>query len=79
MQFIIELLAKLFAAFKVKNPVVAGVILLVLGAIVHTTYQGETLGLFTLSPGLRSVVEIVGLLLTGITGSQTYQYLDGKK
>lgn len=76
MDWIIQLLARLFSAFKLKNPVVAGVILLLVGAAVKTAQDGVLLGLFTLPAWANQVVQYVGLFLLAVTGSQTYQYLN---
>lgn len=79
MDLIVQLLAKLFSAFKAKNPIVAGIILLLLGAAVKTAQDGVFLGLFTLPGWAQQVVEYVGLVLLAVTGSETWQYLQPKK
>lgn len=79
MDFIIKWLASLFEAFKLKNPVVAGVLVLVLSAIVHTATQGTFLGLFELPDWASAALEYVGLFLLAVTGSQTFRYLPASK
>lgn len=76
MNFIITWLAGLFSAFKIKNPLVASVVLLVLSALVHTVHQGSVLGLFQVGGWLQTALEFVSLFLTSAVGSQTWQYLN---
>lgn len=75
MEFLVQLLAKLFAGFKLKNPVAAAAVLLLLSVITYTASQGSLLGLYALPEWARPVLTFVGLFLTAVTGSQTYQYL----
>ena len=75
MELLIRWLASLFSGFKAKNPLVAGIVLLVLSAVTHTVHQGNVLGLFPVDGWLQTALEYVSLFLTAITGSQTYQYL----
>lgn len=75
MNFIITWLAQLFSQFKLKNPLVASIVLLVLGATVHTVHQGNVLGLYDVSGWLQTALEVVTIFLTAVTGSQTYQHL----
>lgn len=79
MNYIVELLAKLFATFKLKNPMLASVVLLVLGAVSYTAQQGTFLGLFVLPEWATPALSFVALFLTAVTGSQTYQYLNNPK
>lgn len=79
MDFIIKWLASLFEAFKLKNPVVAGVLVLILSAVVHTATQGTLLGLFQLPDWAAAALEYVGLFLLAVTGSQTFRYLPASK
>ena len=64
MNAITEFFATLFNAFRLKNPTLAGIIVLVLGAITATAMQGDVLGLFHLSGILKEVVTYVSLFLT---------------
>lgn len=75
--FLTQLLAQLFNAFKAKSPKVAAIILLVLGTLVGFADQGTLLGLLTLPVWLAAGVKWVGILLGYLTGSQTWQYLTG--
>lgn len=75
MEFLIRWLASLFETFKLKSPVVAGIILLVLSAVVVTVDQGTVLGLFTLPVWLGEVLRYVALFLVAVTGSRTSRYL----
>lgn len=79
MDFLVELLAKLFAGFKLKNPLAAAAVLLILSAITYTAMRGEFLGLFALPGWSQPVITFVSLFLTAVTGSQTYQYLNKAK
>jgi len=78
MDFIIQLLAKLFDSFKAKNPLVAAIIALILSVGVFTTQQGEAFGLFSAPDWVVQLLKSVQLLLLSLTGSQTWQYLQKK-
>lgn len=75
MEFIVKLLAQIFATFKAKNPAIAAIVLLAASTAVYTVANGELYGLFTLPDWGKWAVEVGGLLVTALTGSQTYQYL----
>ncbi len=79
MQSIIKLLAQLFSVFKAKNPLVATLVLLASSTAVYTANQGELYGLFTLPEWAKGVVQVGGLFVTALTGSETYKYLNGQK
>lgn len=78
MDFLVRWIASLFEAFKLKNPVIAGVLLLILSAIIHTASQGTVLGLFTLPSWASDVIQYISLFFLSVTGSQTYRYLPAK-
>ncbi len=79
MTFLLQWVASLFAGFKAKNPIVAAVILLVLSTAVHTIHEGSIFGLFPVNGWLQTALEYTTLFLTAVTGSQTFQYLEGAK
>ena len=79
MDWIIKLLAGLFDRFKLKNPIDAAIVVLLLGAAVKTAQDGALLGLFTLPEWANQAVQYVGLFLLAVTGSQTWQYLYAPK
>lgn len=73
MNLFIQFFAALFAKFKQKNPVVAGIIALVLIVAVYTAEQGTALGLFTLPSWAAESVKTVSLLLLALNGAHTPQ------
>lgn len=78
MDFIIKWLASFFAAFKTKNPVVAAVILTVLSAAVATVESGQLYGIIPVADWAQEAIKYVGIFLLAVTGSQTWQYTQGK-
>lgn len=78
MDFILKFLAGLFDRFKAKSPVLAAVLLLILGALVYTADKGTLLGLFTLPEWAAQGVQWISTFLGFLTGSQTWQYLQKK-
>jgi len=68
MEFLNQILAKLFDSFKAKNPKIASVIILVLGVVVYAAENG-------LQPligyDLSKLVEYVAIALGFLTGSRT--------
>jgi chromate transport protein ChrA len=76
MDFIIRFLANFFASFKIKNPAVAAVVLVVLASAVATVENGMLYGVIPVSGWLQEVIKYVGIFLTAVTGSQTWQYLE---
>ncbi len=79
MNFIIKILAGFFETFKMKNPVVASIILVASSAAVLTAQSGELYGLFALPEWAKAIVQGVGIFLTAVTGSQTFRYLPASK
>ena len=77
MDFIVRFLATLFAKFKIKNPVVAAVVLTLLASAVATVQNGALYGLFPVPEWAETAITYMGLFLTAVSGSQTYQYLEG--
>ena len=57
MNYLVQIFAGIFARFKQKNPVVAGIIALVLLAVVYTADQGTALGVFTLPVWAKDISE----------------------
>lgn len=68
MDAITQFLASLFNAFRLKNPTVAAVVLLVLSTITATAMQGDVLGLIHLDGIAKQIVQWVSLTLTAIVG-----------
>lgn len=75
MDFFADLLARLFETFRLKNPIVAGVVLLILGAFVHTAHQGTALGLFALPEWAAGAVQFISTVLLALTGGGSVQAL----
>ena len=76
MNLFIQFFAALFAKFKQKNPVVAGIIALVLLVSVYAADQGTALGIFTLPSWAAEGIKGISLLLLAVNGSSTSQYLN---
>ena len=77
MDAITQFLASLFNAFRLKNPTVAAVVLLVLSTVTYTAMKGDVLGLFHLDGLLKWVVETLSLTLTVLVGGGSA--IEGKK
>jgi hypothetical protein len=73
MDFFTDLLARLFETFRIKNPIVAGVVLLILGTFVHFANQGTALGLFALPEWAAGAVQFISTALLALTGGGTAQ------
>jgi len=68
MDFVTNILAKLFDSFKAKNPKVAAIIILVLGAFLYLAQNGlgEVSGV-----DFSKVIEWVVFILAALQGSRT--------
>lgn len=66
MDFLIKFLASLFAKFRLNNPAVAGVVLLVLSTAIVTINNGELFGVFPVTGLLKDVVQYISLFLTAV-------------
>jgi len=75
MDIIIRFLANLFSSFKAKNPAVAAIILFVLASAVATVQNGQLYGIIPVDGWIKDVIFYAGLLLTAVSGSETWQYL----
>lgn len=75
MEFLIGWLAKLFETFKLKNPLVATVVLLILSSAIHTVNNGALWGLFSLPSWASVAVSYVSTFLLAVTGSQSFRFL----
>lgn len=75
MDFITQLLAKLFETFKTKNPKAAAAILILVGTILYFASQGTLLGLFVLPTWAAQVITWISGFILAVTGSSTYNYL----
>lgn len=68
MNAITQFIAALFEKFRIQNPTVAAIVLLVLSTITATAIQGDVLGLIHLDGILGEVVKWVSLTLTALVG-----------
>lgn len=68
MNAITQFIAALFEKFRIQNPTLAAVVLLVLSTITATAIQGDVLGLIHLDGILGEVVKWVSLTLTALVG-----------
>lgn len=75
LDFLITIFAQIFAKFKQKNPAVAGIIALVLMAVIYTANQGTLLGVFTIPEWASQVLTGISTLLLAVNGSSTSAYL----
>lgn len=75
MDFIIQFIAKFFRNFRVKNPLVASIVLLLLATGSYTAAQGSLYGLFALPEWAGTVLSYVGLFLTAVTAPEVYPTL----
>lgn len=78
MDFIIKWLASFFAAFKAKNPIVAAIVLTALSAAVATVESGQLYGIIPVSDWVQEAIKYISIFLLAVTGSQTFQYTNGK-
>lgn len=74
-EFITRFLAELLEKFKLQNPKVYAIVVVVLMVGIYFAQQGSFLGLFTLSPVVASVIEWVSIILTGLFSSSTFGFL----
>lgn len=79
MDFLVRWLASLFEAFKIKNPLVATIVLVALAATLNTVSNGQLWGLFTLPEWATQVVKYLTEFLLVVTGTQTFRYLPPEK
>lgn len=68
---IIGLILKVWDTFKIKNPKVAAIVMLALGAIVYFANQGTLLGLFELPAWAAGAIQFIGTLLGFLTAPHT--------
>lgn len=77
MDFITEILAKLFDAFKASNPKLAGIIILILTMLIaglETNYAAELLGVY-----YQRTLQIALLVWASLQGSRTTKIIDQTK
>lgn len=72
---ITRFLAELLEKFKLKNPKVYAVVIVLLMAAVFVAQQGSVFGLFTLSPAVASVITWLSLILAGLFSTSTFPFL----
>lgn len=68
-------LAELLEKFKLKNPKVYAVVVVVLLTAVYVAQQGTVFGLFTLSPAVSGIITWISVILAALFSSQTFAYL----
>ena len=76
MNFLNQILAKLFDSFKAKNPKVAALIIFLLGIVLYASEHG--LG-DILGHDLNTVVQVVTFVLAALQGSRTTDILEESK
>lgn len=74
-QIITRFLAELLEKFKIGNPKLYAVIIVVLMVGIYFAQQGTLFGLFTLPPLWAGVVEWAGIILAGLFSSSTFPFL----
>ncbi len=72
-------LAKLFAKFKFKHPAVAAGVMTLLSSSVATVDSGSLFGLISVGGVLQEVIKYLSIGLLGLSGSETYQYINMKQ
>lgn len=72
-EYILLLLASLFDRFKAKNPIIATIIIFVLGAINYLAVSGTDLGVFNIQPDslVAKAIYFITLLWGLLQGSRT--------
>lgn len=79
MDFLIKFLAQVFSSFKLKNPAVAAIVLVVLATVQAAANNASFFGVVTLPEWAAEVLRYITTFLLAVTGSQTYQYLQTDK
>lgn len=75
----ITFFANVFAAFKQKNPAIAGVLALIALTVVGFAENGTLLGVFSLPDWAASAVKIIGALFLAVNGAHTTEILSKRK
>jgi len=73
--FLTTILARLFDSFKLKNPKIAALVVVVLLTIIKFANEGTMLGLFVLPEWASTAVQWVSTLLVSVVGSRTTNFL----
>lgn len=73
--FMTKILAQLFDSFKMRNPKLAALVVVLLVTIIKFADQGTALGLFVLPEWAAEGVQWVSTVLLAIVGSRTTRYL----
>lgn len=76
MDFLNQILAKLFDSFKAKNPKIAALVIFLLGVVLYATEHGLS---DIVGHDLNSVVQVVSFLLAALQGSRTTYILQETK
>lgn len=74
-QIITRFLAELLEKFKLQNPKLYAVVIVVLMAAIYFAQQGTLFGLFSLSPLVADIIQWVGIILAGLFSTSTFQFL----
>ena len=73
--FLTKLLAQIFETFKMKNPKLAALVILLLLSLQYVATQGSVLGLFMLPEWLAGGIDLVSRILAALVGSSTFHFL----
>lgn len=77
--FLTKILAQLFDSFKLRNPKLAALVVVVLITIIRFAEEGTALGLFALPEWAAEGVQWVSTILLAIMGSRTTRYITQEK
>lgn len=78
-EIINKILATIFEKFKLKSPIAATIVLLLLGTINYALKSIIDSGIDVFPVWIPKVLEIVSFIVVGLTGSSTYNYLNPPK
>lgn len=74
-EIITRFLAELLEKFKLKNPKVYGVVVVVLLVAIYFAEQGTAFGIFTVSPLVANIIQWASVILGMLFSSQTFSFL----
>jgi len=74
-EIITRFLAELLEKFKLKNPKVYGVVVVVLLVAIYFAEQGTAFGVFTVSPLVAEIIKWASVILGMLFSSQTFPFL----
>ena len=73
--FITRFLAELLEKFKLKNPKVYAVVVVLLMVAIYFAEQGTAFGIFTVSPLVADIIQWASVILGMLFSSQTFPFL----